>query len=266
MAKELKVLVVGALGKMGRETVRAVKMSDALVLAGAVDVKASNERISDITGDENDRDAIWPDLDEALDSLKLDVVVDFTNPQAVFNNARSVLRQGLPGVIGTTGLNEREIQELDQLARDNQTGIAIVPNFAIGAVLMMRFAEESSRYFADVEIVELHHEGKLDAPSGTAIKTAEMIERNRQGIPLAPRGQFEKYPGARGGQVNGVRVHSIRLPGLVAHQEVIFGGQGQTLSIRHDSYNRESFMPGVILTIQKIVNTTGLVYGLEHLI
>lgn len=266
MAKELKVLVAGALGKMGRETVRAVKTSDDLVLAGAVDVKARNKIISDITGDEHDRDAIWPDLEAALESLKVDVVVDFTNPQAVFNNARTVLRHGIPCVVGTTGLNEREIKELERLACDNQTGIAIIPNFAIGAVLMMRFAEEASRYFADVEIVELHHENKLDAPSGTAIKTAEMIEHNRQGTPLAPRGQFEKYPGVRGGQVNGVRVHSVRLPGLVAHQEVLFGGQGQTLSIRHDSYNRESFMPGVILTVQKIVNIRGLVYGLEHLI
>ena len=265
MAKELQVLVVGALGKMGKETVRAVKMSDDLVLAGAVDVKAGTAKISDITGDENDRAAVWSDLDEALDSLKLDVVVDFTNPQAVYNNARSVLGHGVSCVIGTTGLNDREIKDLEQLALENQTGVAVVPNFAIGAVLMMRFAEEASRYFTDVEIVELHHDGKLDAPSGTAIKTAEMIDRHRLETPLAPRGQFEKYPGARGGQVNGIRVHSIRLPGLVAHQEVLFGGQGQTLTIRHDSYNRESFMPGVLLTIQKIVDIKGLVYGLEHL-
>lgn len=266
MAKELQVLVVGALGKMGRETVRAVKMSDDLVLAGAVDVKAGTARISDITGDENDRDAVWTDLDEALDSVKPDVVVDFTNPQAVFNNARSVLRHGIPCVIGTTGMNDRELSDLDQLARDNLTGIAVIPNFAIGAVLMMRFAEETARYFADVEIVELHHDGKLDAPSGTAIKTAEMIDLKRVGTPSTSRGQFEKFPGARGGQVNGVRVHSIRLPGMVAHQEVLFGGQGQALTIRHDAFNRECFMPGVILTVQKIIGIKGLVYGLEHLI
>ncbi len=266
MAKELQVMVVGALGKMGRETVKAVKMSDNLVLAGAVDVKAGNAKVSDITGDENDSLPIWQDLDEALDAVRVDVVVDFTNPQAVYNNARSVLRHGIPCVVGTTGLSEREIGELEKLALENGTGIAIIPNFAIGAVLMMRFAEEASRYFAQVEIVELHHDGKLDAPSGTAIKTAEMIVRHRQGIPPSPRGQFEKYPGARGGQVNGIRVHSIRLPGLVAHQEVIFGGQGQTLTIRHDSYNRESFMPGVLLTIQKIMDIKGLIYGLEHLL
>ncbi len=266
MVKELQVLVVGALGKMGRETVKAVKGSDDLVLVGAVDVKAVNARISDITGDENDRLMIWQDLDLALDSLELDVVVDFTNPQAVFNNARSVLRHGIPCVIGTTGLGDREIKELDELARENHTGVAVIPNFAIGAVLMMRFAEEASRHFKDVEIIELHHDNKLDAPSGTSIKTAEMIDRNRPGTPSAPLGQFEKYPGARGGQVNGIRIHSVRLPGLVAHQEVLFGGQGQTLTIRHDSYNRESFMPGVILTLQKIVDIKGLVYGLEHLI
>ena len=127
-----------------------------------------------------------------------------------------MLRRGIPCVVGTSGLNEREIGEREKLAWENRTGIAIIPNFAIGAVLMMRFAEEASRYFAHVEIVELHHDGKLDAPSGTAIKTAEMIERHRGGVPPSPRGQFEKYPGARGGQVNGVQVHSIRLPGLVA--------------------------------------------------
>ncbi|NLW44682.1 MAG: 4-hydroxy-tetrahydrodipicolinate reductase [Syntrophomonadaceae bacterium] len=266
MAKELQVIVVGALGKMGRETVKAVKTSDNLVLAAAVDVKAGTAKVSDITGDENDRLPIWPDLEEALDAVRVDVAVDFTNPQAVYNNARTVLRRGIPCVVGTTGLNDREIGELEKLARENQTGIAIIPNFAIGAVLMMRFAEEAGRYFEHVEIVELHHDGKLDAPSGTAIKTAEMINRHRQGIPPAPRGQFEKYPGARGGQVSGIQVHSIRLPGLVAHQEVIFGGQGQTLTIRHDSYNRESFMPGVLLTIRKIMDIKGLVYGLEHLI
>ncbi|MGI6513454.1 MAG: 4-hydroxy-tetrahydrodipicolinate reductase [Syntrophomonadaceae bacterium] len=266
MAKELQVVVVGALGKMGRETVKVLKKSDNLILAAAVDVKAGNAKVSDITGDENDCLPIWPDLDEALDSVGVDVVVDFTNPQAVYNNARSVLRRGIPCVVGTSGLNEREIGELEKLAWENRTGIAIIPNFAIGAVLMMRFAEEASRYFAHVEIVELHHDGKLDAPSGTAIKTAEMIDRHRGGVPPSPRGQFEKYPGARGGQVNGVQVHSIRLPGLVAHQEVIFGGQGQTLSIRHDSYNRESFMPGVLLTVEKIMDIKGLVYGLEHLI
>ena len=129
-----------------------------------------------------------------------------------------MLRRGIPCVVGTSGLNEREIGELEKLAWENRTGIAIIPNFAIGAVLMMRFAEEASRYFAHVEIVELHHDGKLNAPSGTAIKTAEMIDRHRGGTTVT-RGQFEKYPGARGGQVNGVQVHSIRLPCLVAHQK-----------------------------------------------
>ncbi len=266
MARDLQVLVVGALGKMGRETVRTLKISDELALAGAVDVKAGNTKLSQLTNDDNDNDAIWVDLDEALDSLKLDVVIDFTNPQAVFNNARSVLRKGIFCVVGTTGLNERELNDLDQLARDKGVGIAVIPNFSIGAVLMMRFAEEAARYFSGVEIIELHHDGKLDAPSGTAIKTAEMIDRKRADMSIAPRGQFEKYPGARGGQVNDIRVHSIRLPGLVAHQEVLFGGQGQALTIRHDAFSRECFMPGLILTVKSIVKTKGLVYGLEHLI
>jgi len=266
MARDLQVLVVGALGKMGQETVRAVKGSDHMVLAGAVDVKSRSSRLSGITGDESDQTPVWDDLDEALESLTVDVVVDFTNPQAVFNNVRGVLRRGIPCVVGTTGLNDRELAELDELARERRIGVAVIPNFSIGAVLMMRFAAEAARYFAEVEIIELHHDGKLDAPSGTAIKTAEMINQHRSEPVTIPRGQFEKYPGARGGQVEGVRVHSVRLPGFVAHQEVIFGGQGQALTIRHDAFNRECFMPGVILTIQKITQVQGLIYGLEHLL
>ncbi|MGE5422164.1 MAG: 4-hydroxy-tetrahydrodipicolinate reductase [Ignavibacteriales bacterium] len=266
MAKEINVLVAGALGKMGGETIRTVKQSEDTNLIGAVDVKAREQKLSFITGDESDNQEIWTDLDEALEILKPDVLVDFTNPQAVYVNSRTALRKGVPCIIGTTGLSDKELESLDQIARENQVAIAVIPNFAIGAILMMKFAQEAARYFGDVEIIELHHDGKLDAPSGTAIKTAEMIREIREIDGTGIKGEFEKYTGARGGKVQGISVHSVRLPGFVAHQEVIFGGTGQALTIRHDAFNRECFMPGVILAIKKIQTFTGLVYGLEKMI
>ena len=169
-------------------------------------------------------------------------------------------------VIGTSGLNEVELKQLERLAMEKNVGVAVIPNFAIGAVLMMKLSQEVAQYFPDVEIIELHHDQKMDAPSGTAIKTAEMIKSNRQQMPVRNTREFEKIAGARGGEVDQIHIHSVRLPGLVAHQEVIFGGVGQSLRIRHDSYDRVGFMPGVILTIKKISQMQGLVYGLEQLL
>lgn len=260
----INVLVVGALGKMGRETVRAVKNSTDIRLAGAVDVKASGRTLDELTGDPADKMPVYGNLEEAMTAVRADVMVDFTNPQAVFTNARLALRNGMHCVIGTTGLGEAELSALEQMAKEKQVGCAVIPNFALGAVLMMRFAAEAARYFKDVEIIELHHNGKMDAPSGTAIKTAEMIVEARSEAPSGIPGEFEKLPGSRGGSLQGVHIHSVRLPGLIAHQEVIFGGIGQVLTIRHDSMNRESFMPGVLLVIRKIDQVKGLVYGLEY--
>lgn len=266
MAETIRVLVSGSLGKMGSETVRAVKKSDALELVGAVDVQANKQKIAFITGDEKDQQLLINDLELALDDLKPDVLIDFTNPQAVFENTRTALRKKVHCVVGTTGLSDQELEALDQMAAQAGVGVAVIPNFAIGAILLMKFAEQAAAYMESVEIIELHHDNKVDAPSGTSIKTAEMIAANRKRVPDPIKGEFEKVSGVRGGLVNDVRIHSVRLPGMVAHQEVIFGGLGQALTIRHDSFNRESFMPGVVLTAQKIVECTGLVYGLEKLL
>lgn len=259
----ISVVVAGALGKMGRETVRAVRETSDLTLAGAVDVRAKDHRLLVITGDARDTEPIRQDLNEALDELKPQVMIDFTNPQAVFPNCRAAIRRGIHCVVGTTGLGPKELSDLDHMARENKVGVAVIPNFAIGAVLMMRFAREAASYFNHVEILELHHDGKVDAPSGTAVKTAEMIAETRKVVPQDNPEAFEKYPGCRGGKAAEVRIHSVRLPGLVAHQEVIFGDKGQTLTIRHDSLSRECFMPGVILVTRSISRHTGLVYGLE---
>ncbi len=265
MNKKQKVIVSGALGKMGKETVKAIAEEHDLVLQGAADVKSSGESIADIAGMPGINVYLEKDLEMLLERENPDVVVDFTNPQAVYNNARTCLEKGIACVIGTTGLNDIELKQLDKIARDKQTGVAVIPNFAIGAVLMMKFAREAAVYFPDVEIIELHHDQKMDAPSGTAIKTAEMINQTRASRPPRNIKEFEKIPGSRGGDMDQVRIHSVRLPGFIAHQEVIFGGVGQSLKIRHDSIDRAGFMPGVIMVIKKMPGIRGLVYGMENL-
>lgn len=265
MAEKIRVVVTGVLGKMGMETAQAVINDKELELVGTVDVRGKNEPISTITTDGDSDVVIQNDLDLVIEMAKPDVMVDFTNPQAVFNNAKTALKNRITCVIGTTGLNEVELRQLEKMAIENEVGIAIIPNFAIGAVLMMKFAREAAQYFPDVEIIEMHHDQKMDAPSGTAIKTAEMINENRATrIPRNIR-EYEKIAGCRGGDVGQIRIHSVRLPGFVAHQEVIFGGIGQSLKIRHDSFDRIGFMPGVTMVIKKMVQKKGLIYGMENL-
>lgn len=266
MAEKTKVLVSGALGRMGMETVKAILQDNDLQLVAAVDIKAKGERVSDITGLKDEVMLLENDLDKALEQAQPHVMVDFTNPQAVFNNVRSALIKGITCVVGTTGLNEVELKQLQKLAADKKVGVAVIPNFAIGAVLMMKFAQEAAEYFADVEIIELHHDQKMDAPSGTAIKTAELINQKRSNRPPRNVREVEKIAGCRGGDMDQIRIHSVRLPGFVAHQEVIFGGIGQSLTIRHDSYDRVGFMPGVIMVIKRMQNKQGLVYGMENLL
>jgi 4-hydroxy-tetrahydrodipicolinate reductase len=241
----IAVLVNGAKGKMGQEVVRAVQAEGDLRLAGAIDI--------------GDR------LEEAIPRTGAQVVVDFTHPSVAVENVEKILRAGARPVVGTTGFDSAAIARLQALAGQLGIGGLIAPNFAIGAVLLMRFAAEASRYMPDVEIIELHHDGKADAPSGTAMKTAEMIADRRTTVP-PPRKEHESVPGSRGGLYRGVRIHSVRLPGLVAHQEVLLGGLGQTLSIRHDSISRTSFMPGVILAVRKAPELKTLYYGLEKIL
>lgn len=264
MAAKIRVIVSGALGKMGIETGRAVNNDEELELAGLVDIKAKGAREMVMVGElplpvDND-------LDHVLATVQPDIMIDFTNPQAVYNNAKTALQHGVGCVIGTTGLNEVELKQLEKIALEKGTGVAVIPNFAIGAVLMMKLAQEAAQYFPDVEIIEMHHDQKIDAPSGTAIKTAEMISARRTGHSSRNSREYEKIAGVRGGECNGVRIHSVRLPGFVAHQEVIFGGVGQSLRIRHDSYDRVGFMPGVVMTVKKMMGRKGLVYGLENLL
>jgi len=243
---KIQVLVNGAKGKMGAETVNAVLGDPALSLVGQTDL-----------GD---------DLKVAIRDFGAQVVVDFTHPSSAFANAELIIGAGAHPVIGTTGFTTEQIASLQGQCMAKGLGGVIAPNFAIGAVLMMRFAAEAAKHLPHVEIIEIHHDGKADAPSGTAIKTAELIGAARPFTPKPKVASKELSPGALGARGYPVPIHSVRLPGHVAHQEVILGGMGESLRLRHDSISRESFMPGVILSIKKVVQLDCLVYGLEHLL
>jgi 4-hydroxy-tetrahydrodipicolinate reductase len=265
MADRIRVVVCGALGKMGLETVRAIQNDKDLEMVGMMDVRGG----AGLVAVEKGAAPVMPvynDLNRLLDTAQPQVMIDFTNPLSVFSNTMTALNQRVSCVVGTTGLSEDQLHQLEKSALQNGVGVAVIPNFAIGAVLMMKMAAEAARYLPDVEIIEMHHDQKLDAPSGTAIKTAEMIAAQSSRLPVSNKLAVEKISGARGGESHGIKIHSVRLPGFIAHQEVIFGGVGQSLRIRHDSFDRVGFMPGVVMTVKKIVETKGLIYGLENLL
>lgn len=262
----LKVLVNGADGRMGSQVVKAVHEDKELEIVGGVSITHIGEDIGELAGVGKLGMVVREGLGVALDELKPDVVVDFTIPAAVFENAKVCIEHHVNIVIGTTGLTAAQRDELGVLAVKNGTSVFIAPNFSIGAVLMMKVAAEIAPYLPDAEIIELHHNNKLDAPSGTAIMTANTIQ---QAIAAAateksPDRTRESLEGARGAKVDGIPIHSVRLPGYVAHQEVLFGGYGEYLTIRHDSVDRKSFMPGVILAVKKVSSRPGLTFGLEY--
>jgi len=241
----IKVGVLGARGRMGAEVVRAINEASDCELVAALD------------------------LGDSLDALlknKAEVVVDFTTPDSVMANLEFLITHGIHGVVGTTGFDDARIAHTKKLLAANpKVGLLIAPNFAIGAVLMMEFAEKAARYFESAEIIELHHPEKVDAPSGTAARTAELMTQARKDAGLAPMPDATKsaLDGARGSTVGDIPVHSIRARGLVAHQEVILGGLGETLTIRHDSLDRAGFMPGVLLGVRKVLTHPGLTHGLD---
>ena len=243
----IKVAVLGAKGRMGAETVKAINSTTDLSLVAQIDIGDSLEE---------------------LKTSGAQVVVDFTHPDSVMKNLDFAINNGIHVVVGTTGFDEKKIAEVKTwLTKNSSVGAVIAPNFGLGAVLMMQFAAKAARYFESVEIVELHHPEKADAPSGTASRTAELITESRKSAarPAMPDKTTSALPGARGAKVGDVPIHSVRLRGLVAHQEVLLGDQGETLSIRHDSIDRSGFMPGVLLAIREVVKNPGLTFGLEHL-
>ncbi len=253
----IKVIIAGFKGKMGSTAVQMVKDDQELELAALLDPFAAEEELEGVP--------VFTSK-EALIGFEADVWVDFTTPKFAYENTRFALENGFAPVVGTTGFSPEEIQELTSLSEEKKLGGLIAPNFAIGAILLMQFAAQAAKYFPHLEIIELHHDKKKDAPSGTAVKTAELVSQVRTSLQQGAADEEELIAGARGAAFDGFRIHSVRLPGLVAHQEVIFGAQGEGLTIRHDSYDRISFMSGVNLAIKEVVKREKLVYGLEHLL
>ena len=251
----IKVIISGFKGRMGSTAVEMVNNDPKLELAALLDPFATEKEVAGV-----------PVFNDKADVLRVaaDVWVDFTIPDVAYDNTKFALENKICPVVGTTGFTEAQIAELIALSKSQKVGGLIAPNFAIGAILVMEFARKAAQYFPDVEIIELHHDKKKDAPSGTAIKTAELIKETRTYKKQGAVDEVESIPGARGAEFDGMRIHSVRLPGLVAHQEVIFGANGEGLTLRHDSYDRVSFMGGVNLGIKKVVNIDTLVYGLEH--
>ncbi|MFB7469258.1 4-hydroxy-tetrahydrodipicolinate reductase [Streptomyces sp. NPDC056224] len=243
---KLRVAVLGAQGRIGSEAVKAVEAADDMELVAALG-----------RGDEL----------ETLAEAGAQVAVELTTPASVMGNLEFLIRHGIHGVVGTTGWNEDRLAQLNTwLAGSPETGVLIAPNFSIGAVLTMKFAAQAARYFESVEVVELHHPNKVDAPSGTATRTAQLIAAARAEAGCAPQpdATATALDGARGADVDGVPVHAVRLRGLLAHQEVLLGAEGETLTIRHDSLHHSSFMPGILLGVRRVTQTPGLTFGLEH--
>jgi 4-hydroxy-tetrahydrodipicolinate reductase len=245
MSSKIRVGVLGARGRMGAEVVKAVTNSSDLEIVAQLDLGDSLEQLM---------------------TNKVQVVVDFTTPDSVMKNLDFLISNEIHAVVGTTGFDQGRIDSINsQLAKHPKVGVLIAPNFAIGAVLMMEFAAKAARYFESAEIVEMHHPAKVDAPSGTAARTAELMTQARKDSDLGPMPDATKQSldGARGSKVGDIPIHSIRAQGLVAHQEVLFGGVGETLIIRHDSLDRAGFMPGVLLGVRSVINHSGLTHGLD---
>jgi len=248
----IKVAVCGANGRMGKEVCQTVLNDSTTELAAKIDVYGED---------------VYSSIEQAYNDTKIDVLVDFTQPASVFENAKYCLNNGIKIVIGTTGLSDTQINELKSLSEKNNTGCLIAPNFSTGAVLMMMFAQTAAKYFDNAEIIEFHHNQKKDAPSGTAVKTALMMSQAKDSFKTGNCQEMETIKGSRGGtSYSGIQIHSVRMPGFMASQEVIFGSNGQILKIRHDSSDRKCYMDGVMLAVKHVFDKNDFVYGLENLL
>lgn len=261
----IRIIIAGPRGRMGEEAVKMVMDTPEFELVAALDRKHGGETLSDI-GFKGSDAPIYTDVRNCFSDQLADVLIDLTTPEFGYIHTKAALEHGVRPVVGTTGFTDEQLQELKELSESKELGCIIAPNFAIGAVLMMKFSQLAAKYFGDVEIIELHHDKKLDAPSGTAVKTAQMINDVREPKQQGHPEEKETLPGARGAEMNGMHIHSVRLPGLIAHQQVLFGADGETLTIRHDSYNRASFMSGVKVCVETVMKTKTLVYGLENIL
>lgn len=247
----IKVAVCGAMGKMGKEVCQAVLDCPDTELVAKIDIAS---------------DEMYHHIEDANRVVDIDVLVDFTQPKSIFENAKYCLNNGIKIVIGTTGLKDEEIEFLKKLSQEKNTGCLIAPNFSTGAVLMMMFARQAAKYFDNAEIIELHHNQKKDAPSGTAIKTAAMMAEVKDDFTKNNCPETETIEGARGGNsYSNIHIHSVRMPGYIASQEVIFGSSGQIMTIRHDSMDRKCYMQGVLLAVKHVADKNDFIYGLDNI-
>jgi 4-hydroxy-tetrahydrodipicolinate reductase len=262
-----RVVVAGAAGRMGRAAVRTIARREDMTLVGALGRQTGLGQDAGIVAGAGALGVpVTGDLAQIFLVGRPTVLVDFSRGEVIAEHAAMALDHQIPVVIGATGIRPEEVAVLRERCASQQVGAILAPNFALGAILMMEFARRAARFFPHVEIIELHHDRKRDAPSGTAARTARLVASSRGAAPPAGVTETVDVAGARGGAVDGIRVHSVRLPGLVAHQEVIFGGAGQTLTIRHDSTSEESFMPGLVLAILRVGDLRDLAEGLEHIL
>jgi 4-hydroxy-tetrahydrodipicolinate reductase len=272
-APKIPVVVNGAAGKMGLEVIKAVAGASDMELLGAIDRNPhlQGQDVGELAGCGPLEIPVLDDLQATLamasQAKEVAVMVDFTHPDSVYENVRTAIAYGVRPVVGTTGLSSAQMQELTKFADKASTGCLLIPNFSIGVVLMQQAAIQAAKYFENVEIIELHHNQKADAPSGTAVQTAHLLGELGQSFNPPLVTETEKIPGARGAVADeNIRIHSVRLPGFIAHQEILFGAAGQIYTLRHDAMDRACYMPGVLLAIRKILPLKSLVYGLEKIL
>lgn len=266
MTEQIRIVLAGPRGKMGTEALKMIKNTPHFKMVGVIDRENDGVSLATIPGFEEYDVPVFTSITECFQTTTPDVLVDLTNPHVGKTNTKLAVEHGVRAVVGTTGFSNEELDELSNLCDSKQVGCIIAPNFAIGAILMMKFAQMAAKYMPEVEIIELHHNQKLDAPSGTAIKTAQMIREVRDVVKQGHPDEIEILPGARGGKYEEIPIHSVRLQGLVAHQEVLFGAESQMLTIKHDSFHRSSFMSGIKLAVEQVMKLDVLVYGLDKII
>lgn len=262
----IKLVLAGPRGKMGTEALKMIEKEKDYELVGVIDRVNKGKAVKEIVEETELAAPVYESAEKCFTETNPDVFIDLTIPKVGYEHTKAALEHKIKAVVGTSGFSEEQIATLTKIGADNQTGCIIAPNFALGAVLMMVFSKMAAKYFPDVEIIEKHHDQKIDAPSGTALKTVEMIKETRQQKNQGHPEEYEINEGARGANMDGMHVHSMRLPGLVAHQEVVFGSNSQLLSIKHDSFHRESFMDGLHLAVKEVMELNTLVYGLENIL
>jgi len=260
-----RIVFSGACGKMGKEISKHFIESPEYEIVGFVDVVNVGQDMGEVLGGSPINKTVESDLREVINREKPDILLDFSRADGAYNNILIALENSVKVVSGTTGFTSEQLKKIEDIAGQKGIGCIIAPNFSLGALVMIKLAEMAAKYFADVEIIEYHHPFKVDAPSGTAIKTALTLNSVRNNTPRETKEEI-KLPGSRGGDLDGIKIHSVRLPGLVAHQEVLFGGRGQSLTIRHDVYSRESYLDGILFALRKVMELNHYIFGLESLL